>query len=1187
MSAIPLIISKSARRVMPVLAAAALLLGPTSAGAKPARNSVSAVDAGEADTGATTVAIRGSRTPTFTVYKLKRPSRVVVDIANAELAKSLRGEDGTASFDVNSWGVSQVSAHSLDGSQSVVRVVVRMARSGTYKVKAVGNDVIVEVTPRDAPPKQTAGAKSDRDKSDVTRARADAKRARADAKRARAEANEALARAEKMVTQARGAEKRARADANKARLEASQARAAARKARDDANHARNETEEIKQVAAAREAEADRRIAKADALARAAEQKLADARKTKAEAEAASKAAETASATASSTAKSAQGAAEKARAEAKRLHAEAVAAAKAGRSNAKQLKEQARVAAETAERRRRAAEKTKALADERASEAEAAATVATKQRKAAVMAATRANAERKKAEQQREEAHAARVKAEAELASARDRLADAEQAAADTKRKAAVIDRTATAAIEKAKRAESEAARLRTELAGAEARAKALTDQRDAAVQEATALRTASRATEARLVRMTRQVATSRAELAKLELERERTNAEVAKLEKEREELRAARVAAQQRVAAAEAKAARADEGKRAAEAKASRAAVAERAAVAKADAATREADALRNRPAAKTAERAAKAAAAIREVDFIDKGTVSRVVINLDGPAKPKVLSAKGTKAILEIPGAAIDADLERTLDTTRYGGPITAVSSYKDPRDPNKVRIVVDLNTPTASALKRKGTVYYWDFDKPAQASAKVETTTAAPAASRKSSAGVGTSTPITSKTVAQSSRRRKVYRGRKIDLDFKDADIHNLLRLLADVGGVNIVIPDEIRASVTVRLRNVPWDQALEVILQSKGLWYRREGSLIRIAARKVLDAEDKAEAERVASLARSEAPEPQVFTLNYAVANQLRGRLRPLLSPKGRIEVDSRTNSLIINDIGAHRRRIIDLVEILDTQTPQIQIEARIVEARSSFQREFGIQWGGRAAATQARGNSTGLVFPSDVEVAGAADDGVTNGTGVNAVPTDFAVNLPAAIGTGSGGGLGFAFGSVGGNFNINLRLSAAEDTGSIRIVSAPKITTLNNSAATISQGVSIPISVISANGVQTQFVPADLSLSVTPHVSQRDCSIAMDLKVTKNEADFANTGARGDPSILRKEAKTSILVADGETSVIGGIYTRSTGWSRSKVPFFADLPFIGWLFRNKSESDERTEVLVFVTPKITNRAFLRCE
>jgi type IV pilus assembly protein PilQ len=480
-------------------------------------------------------------------------------------------------------------------------------------------------------------------------------------------------------------------------------------------------------------------------------------------------------------------------------------------------------------------------------------------------------------------------------------------------------------------------------------------------------------------------------------------------------------------------------------------------------------------------------------------------------------------------------------------------------------------------------------DEPRPPKAAAKPAQRAAPPVATDYASPAVAsygeTSGPITQQTVSQiQQRRRKVYRGRKIDLDLKDADIHNLMRLLADVGGVNIVVPDDVKATITVRLRDVPWDQAMEVILASKGLWYRREGGLIRVAPRKELDAEDQAESERLRAMAESEAPETQVFTLNYAVAGKVRDQLIPLLSPKGRIQVDDRTNSLIINDISGHRRRIIGLVTQLDYQTPQIQIEARIVEARTTFNREFGIQWGGSVNASAAGGNSTGLVFPNSVNVAGGADPGPSGGI---VAPSDFAVNLPAAVGQGSGGALGISLGSVGGNFNLNLRLSALEDSGTVRIISAPRITTSNNIEASIKSGISIPVSVVSANGVQTQFVPADLLLRVVPAVSQRDCAVSMQVSVTKNEADFVNTGARGDPSILTKEAKTTILVADGQTAVIGGIFTRNTGLSYNKVPFFGDIPVLGWFFKIRRENDDRSEVLIFITPKITNRAFLRCQ
>jgi type IV pilus assembly protein PilQ len=598
-----------------------------------------------------------------------------------------------------------------------------------------------------------------------------------------------------------------------------------------------------------------------------------------------------------------------------------------------------------------------------------------------------------------------------------------------------------------------------------------------------------------------------------------------------------------------------------------------------------------------SAKAPASGPARIEEVDFVDEKQVARVVIAMSRDVPPRIVSADRERVIMEIDGVTLPAELQRTLDTSAYRGPVRALSSYRSAEDDNKMRLVVDLAYPAEHVLKRasgeQGKTYYWDFVKSADRQRQAAQT--ATADKRRGSAraqsipapvvgGYGaSSTPITQKTVAQlAGQRRRVYRGTKIDLDLKDVDIHNVMRLLADVGGINVVIPDDVKATVTVRLRQVPWDQALEVVLASKGLWYRREGNLYRIATRKELDAEDQAEAERLAALVKSEAPEPQIFTLNYAVADEIKAQLEALLSPKGRIEVDPRTNSLIINDVRAHRRRIIELLTRLDTQTPQIQIEARIVEARSTFNREFGVQWGGNFFDA-----NTGLIFPGNVGVAGGNVDSQTVSTGVNAASPDFAVNLPAATGTGAGGALGFALGSVGGGVNITLRLSALEDSGSVRIISAPKITVLNNVEAEISSGVSIPISVISANGVQTQFVQADLSLKVTPHVSQRDCSIQMELEVQKNEADFVNTGARGDPTILRKEASTTVLVADNETTVIGGIYTRNSGLSFSKVPFFGDLPLVGWFFKSRRENDERTEVLVFITPRITNKAFLRCE
>jgi type IV pilus assembly protein PilQ len=301
--------------------------------------------------------------------------------------------------------------------------------------------------------------------------------------------------------------------------------------------------------------------------------------------------------------------------------------------------------------------------------------------------------------------------------------------------------------------------------------------------------------------------------------------------------------------------------------------------------------------------------------------------------------------------------------------------------------------------------------------------------------------------------------------------------------------------------------------------------------------------------------------------------------VLSSRGHVSTDKRTNSLIITDVAQNLDTAEALVRQLDTQTPQILIEARVVESNDQFKRDLGIQWGGDFLADQSIGNATGLLFPSTIGVAGGASGGDTPTAGGSATP-NYAVNLPAPAGAGTGGAVGFTFGSLSGNFNLNLRLSAAESQGSVKIVSAPRITTMDNTAANITSGVSIPVSVVSAAGAQTVFFDASLSLEVTPRVTP-DGNIVVEVAITKNEPDFENTGSRGDPSIIRREATTTLLIRDGDTTVIGGIFQRNTGSSNARVPFLGSLPIIGPLFRSASHTDVRNELLVFITPRIVNR------
>ena len=569
------------------------------------------------------------------------------------------------------------------------------------------------------------------------------------------------------------------------------------------------------------------------------------------------------------------------------------------------------------------------------------------------------------------------------------------------------------------------------------------------------------------------------------------------------------------------------------------------------------------------ARRAVQPSRQIGGVDFSRAQQVSRIVISADQALDYQVERNSGRELALILSGAQLPERLERTLDTTAFPGAVTAVSSF---REAGGTRVVVQLSGETANRLVRDGKRLVWEFEDPAQA--KAQPARVLPAAPARA-AGYSAETGLHAGVVAKA----KKYKGRRISLDFKDADIHNILRLIAEVSRLNIVTSDEVSGEVTVRLVNVPWDQALEIILKTKGLGQEREGNIIRIAPLTVLEKEKEMALARKKAEQKLEPLKVRLIPVNYGKAEDLVSQVKDLLSDRGTASVDSRTNVIIVKDIVDVLVKAEGLIARLDTQTPQVLIEARIVEANSDFKRDVGIQWGFDYSQSSANGNPTGLMFPNNWGVRGGADDTRNDVRGTSSVPS-YVVNLPAAAGGGTGGALGFLFGSVANTFNLSLRLSAAEREGKIKIVSSPRITTLDNKTAKIQQGVSIPISVVSASGVSTVFVDASLELSVEPHVTA-DGSIMMKVQATKNEPDFSRTGALGDPTILKKEAQTEVLVRDGETTVIGGIYTRKSAENEWGVPLLMHIPILGWLFKAHGVSDERTELLIFLTPRIVNR------
>jgi type IV pilus assembly protein PilQ len=587
------------------------------------------------------------------------------------------------------------------------------------------------------------------------------------------------------------------------------------------------------------------------------------------------------------------------------------------------------------------------------------------------------------------------------------------------------------------------------------------------------------------------------------------------------------------------------------------------------------------KPAA--AERKAKLAA-VRDVSFRGDEVKGKIVVSVPKGVEHRVSRPDPRTAVMTLSGVSLPKRLERSLDTSTFGGPVKMVSSFSTPGRSDAVQVVATLEgAATDRVIAGAGGQLIWEFATGKAASQagpelvldgqRMELQEE----SAVSSPQTGGFTSEASSYTASAGWRKSKYVGRRVSFEFKDIEIHNLLRIIADVSKRNIIVADNVSGKVTIRLRNVPWDQALDIILKSKGLDKEDLGNIIRVAPAKDLEEERKLAAERMKTKLALDPLKVRLIPVNYAPATEMSTKVKDVLTERGTMNVDARTNVIIVKDTAEALARAEGLIRRLDTQTPQVLIEGRIVEASTSFAREFGIQWGGNVSFAPATGNPTGLSFPNVVRMTGASSPEGSQGT---ADVPNFAVNLPAPIGAGAGGGVGFVFGSAGGAVALNLRLSAMESNGQIKTISAPKITTLDNTAATIGQGISIPFSQTSASGVNTTFVEAKLELKVTPHVTA-DGSVLLTINATNNQPNPGITGANGQPSISKKEAQTQVLVKDGDTTVIGGIYTRSQALNEAAVPVLSRIPVLGWLFKKKRETDDRTELLIFISPRIVNR------
>jgi type IV pilus secretin PilQ/predicted competence protein len=407
------------------------------------------------------------------------------------------------------------------------------------------------------------------------------------------------------------------------------------------------------------------------------------------------------------------------------------------------------------------------------------------------------------------------------------------------------------------------------------------------------------------------------------------------------------------------------------------------------------------------------------------------------------------------------------------------------------------------------------------------------------------------------------KEYRGRRVSLDFKDVAIADVLRLIAEVSDLNVIAGDEVAGNVTIRLVEVPWDQALDVILMTKGLGFVRVGNVLRIAPMEILKAEEEVRLTERRNKEKLEDLEVKLLPVNYADGKDIEGLVKRVLSARGTVNLDKRTNTLIIKDISSVIDEASALVAAIDTQTPQVMIEAKIVEANLDFSRELGSVWGVQTQQFQDPFNGTtprqdlgseDLTFVDDNSLAFANP--------ITSIPTGL-LTVGALI--------------LDQDFRVDAQIQAAESTGDGKVISSPRIVTLDNKEASIEQGFSIPFQTFEGGDAKLEFIDAVLSLTVTPHITA-DESIIMQIEVTRDAPDDSIQTPTGSPAIAKNAAETETLVKDGQTLVLGGIYTIVKSTRQSRIPYLHRIPVIGNAFKSNEVSDSRKELLVFVTPRI---------
>lgn len=570
-----------------------------------------------------------------------------------------------------------------------------------------------------------------------------------------------------------------------------------------------------------------------------------------------------------------------------------------------------------------------------------------------------------------------------------------------------------------------------------------------------------------------------------------------------------------------------------------------------------------------------KAEVSVEDIKFHPDDRIAHLTIRTDvkNPVVDIQDVGEGNRLVVNLKKAQLISGLERTLDTSQFPGPIRQIDSYGIDGD---VRIVVRLREKVGVSSFQQGNVLTISFEPESLAMAKAGTV----------EGGASSFTP---------------YSGQKVTFDFKDIEISNALKLIAEMSDLNIIMTDDVKGKLTMRLIDVPWDQAFDLILTSLGLGKEQSGNVVRVAPLEVLRSEEAAKMEAQRNSAVLEPLVTEFISLNYAKVDDVKAMLdqasanskelqsaegtqnqsgqsqqgNALISSRGSYLVDIRTNTLIVKDTQSAINNVKRFIATVDLPIKQVMIESRIVEATDTFQRNIGIRWGGNYNV-QTNNNFPGAVAVGAAGTTAANAAAITGGGGIAAATgKGFLVDLPVAT-AGVGGAIGLSLGSFSNIINLDLELSAAELDGDVHIVSNPRLVTTNLKRATIKQGVQLAfVTPGTANSPPTTtFQDAVLELQVTPQITASN-SVIMDVNV-KKDAPAAN-----GIGIEKKEVTTNIHMNNGETVVIGGIYTRTKNATTNGVPGLSSLPVLGWLFKNKSKQDNKTELLIFLTPKILGK------